>query len=83
MHSEFGSCIDIANIAGYYSNFGKAGYDVVDTFGLPYDYNSLMHYPGNAFAKPNKNVTIISKVRAVHSLSHSLLDKCVTNKSKY
>lgn len=49
---------------GYYSNFGKAGYDVVDTFGLPYDYNSLMHYPGNAFAKSNKNVTIISKVHS-------------------
>lgn len=48
----------------YYSNFGKAGSDVVDTFGLPYDYDSLMHYPGNAFAKPNKNVTIVSKVNA-------------------
>lgn len=49
-------------VEGFYSNFGKAGNDIADTFGLPYDFESLMHYPSNAFAKTNKNVTIISKV---------------------
>lgn len=48
--------------AGYYQNFNKMSSDVVETFDLPYDYESLMHYPKNAFAKPNTNVTIVSRV---------------------
>lgn len=52
------------HITEYYRNFGKMGYDVVETFDLPYDYNSLMHYPSHAFARPGKNVTIISKVNS-------------------
>ncbi|KAG4070168.1 hypothetical protein HA402_003858 [Bradysia odoriphaga] len=43
-------------------NFEKGGYSILTTFDLPYDYESLMHYPGNAFAKRGENVTIRSKV---------------------
>lgn len=43
-------------------NFEKKDNDLVETFELPYDYDSLMHYPNGAFAKPGKNVTIASKV---------------------
>lgn len=43
-------------------NFAKKDNDLVETFDLPYDYDSLMHYPNNAFAKPGTNVTIVAKV---------------------
>lgn len=43
-------------------NFAKKDNDLVETFGLPYDYDSLMHYPNAAFAKPGTNVTIAAKV---------------------
>lgn len=45
----------------YYPNFYKTDYIFSSAFGLPYDYDSLMHYPSNAFAKKGKNVTIVSK----------------------
>lgn len=46
----------------YHQNFRKADDTVAETFGLPYDFDSLMHYPANAFAKPGTNVTMFAKV---------------------
>lgn len=43
-------------------NFAKKDSDLVETFNLLYDYDSLMHYPNNAFAKPGTNSTIVAKV---------------------
>lgn len=43
-------------------NFQKKSNEETETFDLPYDFDSLMHYPNDAFAKPGKNITIISKV---------------------
>lgn len=47
----------------FVQNFGKTNWEAVETFGLPYDFDSLMHYPGNAFAKSTgDNVTIYALV---------------------
>lgn len=47
----------------FVQNFGKTSWEAVETFGLPYDFDSLMHYPGNAFAKSAAdNVTIYALV---------------------
>lgn len=49
-------------VAGFLGNFKKGEFWAVETFDLPYDYESLMHYPGNAFALNGRNVTIVSRV---------------------
>ena len=33
------------------NNFRKYGYDKIDSMGSPYDFESVMHYKGNTFAK--------------------------------
>ncbi|XP_055341768.1 zinc metalloproteinase nas-14-like isoform X2 [Paramacrobiotus metropolitanus] len=38
-------------------------YDTGITYGLPYDYESVMHYAYNAFAKDNSTPTIVPKVK--------------------
>ncbi|XP_055614691.1 zinc metalloproteinase nas-14-like [Uranotaenia lowii] len=43
-------------------NFAKGSYDYMETFDLPYDYNSVMHYPRYAFARPGTSVTMISRM---------------------
>lgn len=50
------------NFKGHEHNFAKSPPDFTETFGLPYDFDSLMHYPRGAFAKPGTNATIVSKV---------------------
>ncbi|CAF4782402.1 unnamed protein product [Pieris macdunnoughi] len=44
--------------SGHEHNFAKYNNDTVTDFGVPYDYNSVMHYPEVAFSK-NGNKTII------------------------
>lgn len=59
------SDFSISHFLGHTHNFDKKDNDLVETFDLPYDYESLMHYPNNAFAKPGANVTIVSKVQVL------------------
>ncbi|XP_053697328.1 zinc metalloproteinase nas-14-like [Sabethes cyaneus] len=42
-------------------NFLKGSYDYMETFGLPYDYRSVMHYPTYAFARPGTTETMVSR----------------------
>ncbi|RXG68338.1 hypothetical protein Avbf_06907, partial [Armadillidium vulgare] len=42
-------------------NFEKYDTNVVDTYGLPYDYLSVMHYSQYAFSK-NGKITIETKI---------------------
>lgn len=44
----------------YRQNFIKGPDQYVTTFGLPYDYKSLMHYPRNAFAKRPTLFTMVA-----------------------
>lgn len=45
----------------YWPDFNKVPDNVTTTFGLPYDYTSVMHYPRYAFSKNGKE-TIVAKV---------------------
>lgn len=45
----------------YWPDFNKVPDNVTSTFGLPYDYTSVMHYPRYAFSKNGKE-TIVAKV---------------------
>lgn len=45
----------------YRQNFMKGNTQIMDTFGLPYDYKSLMHYPRHAFAKKGAKFTMVAK----------------------
>jgi hypothetical protein len=47
-------------ISGYEFAFDKYSNNEVTTFGVPYNYKSVMHYPGNAFSK-NRRATITAK----------------------
>ncbi|CEG06160.1 Astacin-like metalloendopeptidase [Strongyloides ratti] len=49
-------------ISGMESNFFKSASDSVNSFGVPYDYGSVMHYGRFDFSK-NGNETIVSKVK--------------------
>lgn len=46
---------------GHKSDFGKAPSSIVTTYDVPYDLNSVMHYPNNAFSR-NGKPTLMSKV---------------------
>lgn len=56
-------------INGTQSNFNKYNTSVVTDFGIPYDYNSIMHYGAYAFTKDGY-ATIIPNVSS-HRLLHS------------
>lgn len=47
--------------SAYWPDFSKVPDNVTNTFGLPYDYTSVMHYPRYAFSKNGKE-TIVAKV---------------------
>ncbi|KAJ6634635.1 Zinc metalloproteinase nas-4 [Pseudolycoriella hygida] len=55
----------------FHRNFVKGDPVTFTTFGLPYDYESLMHYPGNAFAKSGENVTMVAKKYHTRKLGQS------------
>ena len=38
-------------VSGYWNNFKKYSVSQINGLGLPYDYDSIMHYPNNAFVK--------------------------------
>lgn len=46
---------------GLESNFEKGSSGSTTTFGVPYDYGSVMHYSSNAFSR-NGQPTIVAKV---------------------
>lgn len=67
----------------YLSNFLKKDKSQVDSMGVPYDYNSIMHYPKAAFPRRPGLVTLLSKEWGIplgnaHELSH--LDVLQANK---
>lgn len=47
--------------SAYWPDFNKVPDNVTTTYGLPYDYTSVMHYPRYAFSKNGKE-TIVAKV---------------------
>jgi len=49
-------------------NFKKYSASEVTHFGLPYDYTSVMHYRGNAFAKNRRMTTIQTKDRSKQNI---------------
>ncbi|XP_055335074.1 uncharacterized protein LOC129586092 [Paramacrobiotus metropolitanus] len=60
------------NIAeGAKNQFAK--YEAGNTYGLPYDYESIMHYPFNAFAKNNEMPTVVPKARRSRTGQHDNL----------
>lgn len=54
-------------VSAYYNDFGKASDREVSAYGVPYDYQSVMHYPSKAFSKNGKD-TIVGKVGGVYDL---------------
>ena len=67
----------------YLSNFLKKDRSQVDSMGVPYDYNSIMHYPETAFSRQPGLVTLLSKEWGIplgnaHELSY--LDVLQANK---
>lgn len=59
-------------LSEFHGNFRKVSKIHVETFDLPYDFDSLMHYPTNAFAKPGANATMYATVRTMIYRSHEL-----------
>lgn len=57
---------------GTQSNFAKLSPDVVEDFGVGYDYGSIMHYSAYAFAINYSKKTIVPKVSNYHFHKHSL-----------
>lgn len=57
---------------GLEANFEKASSGSTNTFGVPYDYGSVMHYSSSAFSK-NGQPTIVALVSKAKVISFSLL----------
>lgn len=57
---------------GAVDNFLKLSPDVVEDYGIPYDYGSVLHYSAYAFSIDPKVKTIVSKVSDHYSHKCSL-----------
>ncbi|ETN59684.1 zinc metalloproteinase nas-14 [Anopheles darlingi] len=55
----------------FQQNFVKGSWEYMETFGLPYDYGSLMHYPSFAFAKAGTSVTMVSRWNSSYPLGQT------------
>ncbi|UYV64840.1 BMP1 [Cordylochernes scorpioides] len=67
--SQWSMCIGVVNgtidvRAGQEYNFNKLTEEEVDSLGLPYDYDSIMHYARNTFSKTTYLDTILPQERA-------------------
>jgi Astacin (Peptidase family M12A). len=51
-------------VSAYWNDFGKASPKDVSDYGVPYDFQSVMHYPAKAFSKNGKD-TIVAKVSEI------------------
>lgn len=56
--------IVIQNFVGLEANFEKGSSSSTTTFGVPYDYGSVMHYSSSAFSR-NGQPTIVALVSSV------------------
>lgn len=50
-------------LTGHEHNFAKYSNDTVTDFGVPYDYDSVMHYTEKAFSANGNNTIVPLKVR--------------------
>jgi len=53
--------------AGKENNFNKYSSDVITHFGIPYDFDSVMHYGPTGFSI-NGQPTIVPHVKTIHSI---------------
>ena len=53
------------SFAGMESQFRKYSHDQIDSFGVKYDYGSVMHYHRRAFSKNGRDTIVPTQAGAV------------------